>query len=327
MKTLKWKSLSIILIILLITITAISAENISDLNNTVQNTHNSDINDTGYINQHDYYYDENGTRIPYTSDTGSFNNVTMSNGYNAYAIQDGGYIETNDSKTHPSFWNDSFYVVDANDTQTVVGHWYYANKTPIGEYLKIFFFKYYDKLNKLNAYNPNIPNSIYVQSMVWDLYKNGDDTEKLGYRYTKEAVNLFNSGYRVNNTGNIEWLNETAYRIFDFSGFKNLDQTHKDLWGLKVQLFITENTGNDPVNETNTTENNQTETNTTENNQTETNTTENNQTETNTTETNTTGNATIPLKKNNDLNIRTGNPIYILIILLTLILIITYKKS
>jgi len=227
---LKWYI--IILIIIFSTLTIVSAENV-----TVQNTHNSDINDSKYINPNDYYFDENKTRIPYTSDTGSFNNVSMSNGYNAYAIQDGGYIKTNDSKSHPSFWNDTYYVVDANDSETVVGHWYYADKQPIGEYLKILFFNHYDDLLNLNKNNPNVPSSIFVQSYIWDLYKNGGNTEKLTYKLNRESVYLYNEGYRINNTGNIQWINESAYRIFNFLAFKNLNPFNKDLWGFKVELF------------------------------------------------------------------------------------------
>lgn len=263
MLTLKFKSLLIFLILTLITVSAVSAEN-----ETVKNTHNTDINDTKYINPNDYYHNENGEWIPYTSDTGSFNNVTMSNGYNAYSIHDSGYIETNDSKTHPSFWNDTFYVVDANDTETVVGHWYYTKSEPIEEYLKILFYTHYDDLLHINKNSPDIPSSIFVQCYVWDFYENGGNTDKLFYDYNKEAVNRYNSGFRVNNTGNIQWLNETAYRIFDFMAFNNLNRTHNDLWGLKVQLFnITSNnetnsTGTATVNETELIENNTTASNT-----------------------------------------------------------------
>lgn len=228
----KLKYILIFLIVLLISVSAVSAEN-----ETVTNSYNSDINDTQYINPNDYYINEDGNTVPYTSYTGSYNNVTMSNGYNAYAIQNGGYIESNDSKTHPSFYNDTFYVVDANDTQTAVGHYYYTNKTPIGEYLKILFFRYHDYLQNLNKNSPNIPNSIFVQSFVWDFYKNGGDIDKLQYTANKYAVQLYNNGYRVNNTGNIQWINETTYRIFDFLAFRNTNSSHKDLWGLKIRLF------------------------------------------------------------------------------------------
>ena len=231
MDKLKWP-LIIIAIIIFSTLTIVSAEN-----TTVQNTHNTDINDSKYINPKDYYFDENKTKIPYTSDTGSFNNVSMSNGYNAYAIQDGGYIQTNDSKSHPSFWNDTYYVVDANDSETVVGHWYYAQKEPIGEYLKILFFNHYDDLLNLNKNHPTIPSSIFVQSYIWDIYKNGGNTEKLVYRFNREAVNLYNEGYRVNNTGNIQWINENTYRIFNFLAFRNTNPFNKDLWGFKVEVF------------------------------------------------------------------------------------------
>ena len=227
---------------------------VSAANETVTNTHNTDINDPKYVNENDYYCNEDGEMIRYTSDIGSFNNVSMSNGYNAYAIQDSGYIETNDSKTHPSFWNDTYYVVDANDSETVVGHWHYANKEPIGDYLKILFYKHYDDLLNINRNAPQIPSSIFVQCFVWDLYKNAGNIDKLDYAYNKEAVNLFNQGFRVNNSGNIQWLNETTYRIFDFLGFKNADRTHMDLWGFKVTLFtITQNETNETNNNTNST--------------------------------------------------------------------------
>lgn len=326
----KFKSILIFLILIFITIASVSAEN-----ETVKNTHNTDINDTKYINTKDYYFNENGERIPYTSDTGSFNNVTMSNGYNAYAIQDGGYIQTKDSKTHPSFWNDTYYAVDANDTETVVGHWYFADKAPIGEYLKILFYNHYDDLLNSNKNYPNIPSSIFVQSYVWDLYKNAGNTEKLTYSYNREAVNLYNNGYRINNTGNIQWLNETTYRIFDFLGFKNADPTHKDLWGFKIQLFNKPQENNETDNE-NSTE------------KIENNTNSNNQTISNKTDADNSANKTINktdntsnIETNNDkfsdekafknhqidANIKTGNPVYILLIVLIIVLVIVLIKK
>lgn len=211
-----------ILIFLILMINAVSAGN-----ETVKNTYNSDINNTKNINPNKYYQNENGEWIQYTSDIGSFNNVTMSNGYNAYSIHDSGYIETNDSKTHTIFWNDTFFLVDANDSETVVGHWYYTNSEPIEEYLKILFYTHYDNLLHINKNSPDIPSSIFVQCFVWDYYENGSNTEKLFYEYNKEAVNRYNSGFSVNNSGNIQWLNETAYRIFDFMAFKNHNRTHR----------------------------------------------------------------------------------------------------
>lgn len=258
---LKFRSILIFLILMIIAVSSVSAEN-----ETAKNTYNSDINNTKYINPKDYYQNEKGERIPYTSDTESFNNVTMSNGYNAYSIQNGEYIETENSKTLPSFWNDTFYIVDANDNKTVVGHWYYTNSEPVGEYLKILFYTHYDDLLHINKNSPKIPSSIFVQSFVWDFYENGVNTDKLFYEYNKEAVNRYNSGFRVNNSGNVQWLNETAYRIFDFLAFKNLNRTHKDLWGVKVQRFnitIDNSTGNSTVNETDFISNNATDSNAT----------------------------------------------------------------
>ena len=81
---LKLKNIIILFIMISLTMTFVSAQN-----ETVTNTHNADITDTKHINPNDYYIDDNESHMPYTSDTGSFNNVTMSNGYNAYAIQDG----------------------------------------------------------------------------------------------------------------------------------------------------------------------------------------------------------------------------------------------
>ena len=187
---LKLKSIIIPSIMISLTLAVVSAQN-----ETVTNTHNSDINDPKYVNPNDYHIDENGSQVTFTSDTGSFNNVSMSNGYNAYAIQNGRYIET-------------------NDTDTVVGHWHYTGKAPIGEYVKILFYTHFDDLMKIGPY-PHIPSSIFVQSRIGDLYKNAGDTSKLQYNYTKEAVNRYNEGFRANNT-TIQWLSETTYRIIDF---------------------------------------------------------------------------------------------------------------
>ena len=217
---LKLKSIIIISIMISLTLAVVSAQN-----ETVTNTHNSDINDPKYVNPNDYHIDENESQVTFTSDAGSFNNVSMSNGYNAYEIQDGGHLKTNDSKTHPSFWNDTYHAADANDT----------GKAPIGEYVKILFYTHFDDLMKISPY-PHIPSSIFVQSPIGDLYKNAGDTSKLPYNYTKEAVNRYNEGFRANNT-TIQWLSETTYRIIDFLAFRNSNQFHKDLWGFKFQLF------------------------------------------------------------------------------------------
>ena len=208
---LKLKSIIILSIMISLTLAVVSAQN-----ETVTNTHNSDINDPKYVNPNDYHIDENGSQVTFTSDAGSFNNVSMSNGYNAYAIQNGRYIET-------------------NDTDTVVGHWHYTGKAPIGESLKILFYTHFDDLMKISPY-PHIPSSIFVQSPIGDLYKNAGDTSKLQYKYTKEAVNRYNEGFRANTTG-IQWLSETTYRIIDFLTLRNSNQFHKDLWGFKFQLF------------------------------------------------------------------------------------------
>lgn len=208
---LKLKSIIILSIMISLTLAVVSAQN-----ETVTNTHNSDINDPKYVNPNDYHIDENGSQVTFTSDTGSFNNVSMSNGYNAYAIQNGRYVET-------------------NDTDTVVGNWHYTGKAPIGEYVKILFYTHFDDLMKISPY-PHIPSSIFVQSPIGDLYKNAGDTSKLQYNYTKEAVNRYNEGFRANNT-TIQWLSETTYRIIDFLAFRNSNQFHKDLWGFKFQLF------------------------------------------------------------------------------------------
>ena len=81
---LKLKSIIILSIMISLTLAVVSAQN-----ETVTNTHNSDINDPKYVNPNDYHIDENGSQVKFTSDTGSFNNVSLSNGYNAYAIQNG----------------------------------------------------------------------------------------------------------------------------------------------------------------------------------------------------------------------------------------------
>lgn len=258
---LKFRSILIFLILMIVAVSPVSAEN-----ETAKNTYNSDINNIKFINPKDYCQNEKGEWTPYTSDTGSFKNVTMSNGYNAYSIQNSGYIETEDLKTHPSFWNDTFFIVDANDSQSVVGHWYYTNGEPIGEYLRILFYTHYDDLLHINKNSPKIPSSIFVQSFVWDFYENGSNADKPFYEYNKEAVNRYNSGFRVNNSGNVQWLKETVYGIFDFLAFKNLNRTHKDLWGVKVQLFniiIDNSTGNSTVNETDFISNNATDSNAT----------------------------------------------------------------
>ena len=221
----------------------------------VYNDHNDDLTDPKYVNPNDYYFDDEGNRINYTSDTASFNNVTMSNGYNAYAVHHSGYIESNDSKKYPIFWNDTFEKVSPDDTLVVVGHWHLTNKTPMGEFLKILIYRYLDSFNRIN--NPNVPNSIYLQSYIWDFYDNVNNYDNLSDA-NKAVVDLYNSGFRVNNTGAIKWTNSTHYKVYDFMGFKNLNRSHKDLWGFKVTEFDvvppspSNNSTNTTTNTTNT---------------------------------------------------------------------------
>ena len=295
----------------------------------VYNDHNDDLTDSEYVNPNDYYFDENGNRVSYTSDTRCFNNVTMSNGYNAYSIKDGGYIETNDSKTYPIFWNDSFRPVDANDTEVVKGHWYYTNGTPIGEYLKIMFYSYYDPI--MNYHNDVVPTSIIVQSMVWEFYNSLYDYDGLS-SIPKAVVDKYNSGFRVNNNGAVQWTNKTHYRVFDFLGFENTNRSRGDLWGFKVTEFDVPEPSNNTTNTTNNTDvTNDTGNNTDISNNTSTNNTNSLVINPDDTEDSV---SVIELNDNgsNDSNVTavnlkdTGNPLYVLIVVLGILGIVPFSR-
>lgn len=53
----------------------------------------------------------------------------------------------------------------------------------------------------------------------------------------------------MNNSDNVQWINKTTYRIFDFLGFKNQNSMHKDLWGFKVRYFNAIANGNSSMND------------------------------------------------------------------------------
>ena len=118
-------------------------------------------------------------------------------------------------------------------------------------------------------------------------------------------------------------------------GFKNADPTHKDLWGFKIQLFNKPQENNETDNE-NSTE------------KIENNTNSNNQTISNKTDADNSANKTINktdntsnIETNNDkfsdekafknhqidANIKTGNPVYILLIVLIIVLVIVLIKK
>lgn len=293
----------------------------------VHNDHNDDLTDSKYENPNDYYFDENGNRVNYTSDTRSFNNVTMSNGYNAYAIHHSGYLETNDSKTHPIFWNDTFKVVSPDHKGVVVGHWHLTNATPIGEFLKILIYEYLDAFNNIN--NPNVPNSIYLQSYIWDFYDNVNNYDGLS-DLNKRVVDEYNNGTRVNNTGNIKWTNSTHYKIYDFMGFQNMNSTHMNMWGFKITEVDVPQPSNNTTNGTNST-------NSTPVNPGNTNNT--------TSGNNTNGTNTTPLNPNGDNNIisyndnnnsstlvnnvpllNTGNPLYMVFLVLIVLGLIPFNR-
>ena len=253
----------------------------------------------------------------------------MSNGYNAYSIKDGGYIETNDSKTYPIFWNDSFRPVDANDTEVVKGHWYYTNGTPIGEYLKIMFYSYYDPI--MNYHNDVVPTSIIVQSMVWEFYNSLYDYDGLS-SIPKAVVDKYNSGFRVNNNGAVQWTNKTHYRVFDFLGFENTNRSRGDLWGFKVTEFDVPEPSNNTTNTTNNTDvTNDTGNNTDISNNTSTNNTNSSVINPDDTEDSV---SVMELNDNgsNDFNVTavnlkdTGNPLYVLIVVLGILGIVPFSR-
>ena len=107
-----------------------------------------------------------------------------------------------------------------------------------------------DAFNNIN--DPNVPNSIYLQSFIWDFYDNVNNYDGLSI-LNKRVVDEYNNGTRVNNTGNIKWTNSTHYKIYDFMGFQNMNSAHMDMWGFKITEADVPQPGNNTTNGTNNT--------------------------------------------------------------------------
>ena len=174
----------------------------------------------------------------------------------------------------------------------------------------------------MNFYS-SVPTSILVQSNIWAIYRNVNNYNNLK-GWAKSAVDDYNSGFRVNNTGAVQWTNKTHYRVFDFLGFENTNRSRGDLWGFKVTEFDVPEPSNNTTNTTNNTD---------VTNDTGNNTDISNDISTNNTNTNDNV-SVIELNDNgsNDFNVTavylkdTGNPLYVLIVVLDILGIVPFSR-
>ncbi|WP_042706959.1 hypothetical protein [Methanobrevibacter wolinii] len=172
-------------------------------------------------------------------------------------------------------------------------------------------------------FHSSVPTSILVQSNIWAIYRNVNNYNNLK-GWAKSAVDDYNSGLRVNNTGAVQWTNKTHYRVFDFLGFENTNRSRGDLWGFKVTEFDVPEPSNNTTNTTNNTD---------VTNDTGNNTDISNDISTNNTNTNDNV-SVIELNDNgsNDFNVAavnlkdTGNPLYVLIVVLDILGIVPFSR-
>ena len=180
-------------------------------------------------------------------------------------------------------------------------------------------------------FHSSVPTSILVQSNIWVIYRNVNNYNNLK-GWAKSAVDDYNNGLRVNNTGAVQWTNKTHYRVFDFLGFENTNRSRDDLWGFKVTEFDVPEPSNNTTNTTNNTDvTNDTGNNTDISNNTSTNNTNYSVINPDDTEDSV---SVIELNDNgsNDFNVTavnlkdTGNPLYVLIVVLGILGIVPFSR-
>ena len=127
---------------------------------------------------------------PVTTDTGGIRNISLSDGYNGYCI---------DMTLHGSEPGQSFDVVD---TSVIKSHIY---DEPVGEYLKILFYNYYDEVKD---------DKDKTSELIWTFtdryYK--DSTNEL----ILKVLSDYEGGLRVPDHGAVKKLDDDHEMVFDF---------------------------------------------------------------------------------------------------------------
>ena len=253
-----------------------------------------------------------------TTETGGIRNISLSDGYNGYCI---------DMKMHGSEPGQSFDVVD---TSVIKSHIY---DEPVGEYLKILFYNYYDEVSV---------DKDKTSELIWtftDRYFK-DSTDEL----VLKVLSDYDGGLRVPDHGAVKKIDDDHEMVFDFETLISGEESIQNYFGYKVSIREID----DSSSTNDSSEDNETETNSSDNgtdtdssdNETDTDSSDNG-TDTDSSDNETdessqsssssedTGNAKkISLKKNMAVSgITAGNPLLMLFLALAFIGIVPYKKE
>ena len=217
--------------------------------------------------------------------TGGIRNISFNNGYNGYCVN---------MSLHSASVNQSFSLAN---TSVICSH---QHNVPVGEYLKILFYNYWDTVNSDKSATAD---AVWrFTDEVFIPYISSDYDGPVVSSLVENVINDYNSGFRVDDHGAVKKLNNTTEMVFDFQTFVSPDNEVQSYFGYKVLLRdIINNSTVNGTNITNNTVNNNTTNNNTNITDNDTNITNNN---TNTTNNNTnTTNDTV----NNDTNITNNN--------------------
>ena len=236
---------------------------------------------------------------PVTTDTGGIRNISLSDGYNGYCI---------DMALHGSEPGQSFDVVD---TSVIKSHIY---DEPVGEYLKILFYNYYDEVKD---------DKDKTSELIWTFtdryYK--DSTNEL----ILKVLSDYEGGLRVPDHGAVKKLDDDHEMVFDFETLISGEESIQNYFGYKVSTREIEDSSstNDSSEDNETDDSSDNETDDDSDNET---TTAGDESSSSSADS---GNAKeLSLKKNMAVSgITAGNPLFALLLALAFIGLVPYKKE
>ena len=138
-----------------------------------------------------------------SSSSSSYNNASLSDGYFGYCINS--HREYGTGKGTP------LTVASMSEVTNSV------NGLPVGEYLKILFYNYYESVN---------------QNRIWIL--TDENFFKSNDPIIKKVIEDYNSGLRIPDHGAKKRVNKTSYRYYDFESLLSTNVANQNLFGYKV---------------------------------------------------------------------------------------------
>lgn len=247
---------------------------------------------------------------PVTTDTGGIRNISLSDGYNGYCI---------DMTLHGSEPGQSFDVVD---TSVIKSHIY---DEPVGEYLKILFYNYYDDVKD---------DKDQTSELIWTFtdryYK--DSTNEL----VLKVLSDYEGGLRVPDHGAVKKLDDTHEMVFDFETLISGEESIQNYFGYKVSIREIDDSSstNDSSEDNETDDSSDNETEDSSDNETgdssdnETNTAGDENSQSSSSSADSVNAKELSIKKNMAVSgITAGNPLLMLLLALAFIGLVPYKKE